>query len=116
MTPTLALILGSAAVAALVSSLINAIGNWLAKRAELERQDMELAFRLTQLRHDQMIKLREWRIQSGQSAAFAVWDPFMTAIVYRRAMEEFRKTGHWEKGEGELNKLPDELGGKRGTE
>ncbi len=104
MTSPLALILGSAAVAALISSLINAIGNWLAKRAELERQDMEIAFKMAQLRHDQLVKVREWTANELQPAAISFWDPFMTVIHYRRAMKEFRKSGTWERGEAELTR------------
>src|SRR6266702_3610967 len=80
MTTTLGLILGSAAVAALVSSLVNAIGNWLTKRADLERQDMELAFKMAELRHDQVVKVQEWHHRSGQPSRTQFWDPFVSVI------------------------------------
>src|SRR5713101_8436371 len=116
MTSTLGLILGSAAIAAIVSSLINAIANWLAKRAELERQDMEIAFKMAQLKHDQLAKVGDWRLHEGAPIAADFWDPFMTVIIYRRAMTEFRKTGHWDKGEAELEKYRREQSARRRTE
>jgi hypothetical protein len=47
----LGLILGSAGVGALVSSVVNGIVNWKTKQQELERQDMQMALKMAELRH-----------------------------------------------------------------
>ena len=53
MSETVALILGSAAVGALISSLVNGLFNWWTKKAELERRDMEMALKMAELKHQQ---------------------------------------------------------------
>ncbi|OGK99268.1 MAG: hypothetical protein A3I14_17045 [Candidatus Rokubacteria bacterium RIFCSPLOWO2_02_FULL_73_56] len=99
MTGTLVLILGSAAVGALISSLVNGLFNWRAKKAELERRDMEMALKMAELRHQQLMAVQEWNLKTGQPQPVSFFDPLVTVIDYRDGMEEYRRTGHWKKGE-----------------
>jgi len=93
MIETVGLILGSAAVGALISSGINAWTNVRTKRQELEREDMAMAFKMAELKHHQMVITQEWNIKHGQPAKnVSFWDPLMSVIHYRRGVEEFRRT------------------------
>lgn len=76
MSETLALIFGSAAVGALISSIVNGVFNRRMKDQELERQDMEMALKMAELKHRQMIAV--------QPADVSFWDPLVTMIEYRR--------------------------------
>jgi hypothetical protein len=94
------LILGSAGIGAFVSSLVNAVANYFTKQHEFRRQDEQFALRLTELKHQQLMAVQEWAIKAeGQSRPLDFWDPLVTAINYVRGLDEFRKTGTWQKGE-----------------
>jgi hypothetical protein len=89
------LVLGSAAVAATVSGVINAVANWLIKKSDLERQDMEMALKMAELKHRQMVTVQEWNREDRRPANVDFWDPLATIVDYRRGMKEFRETGRW---------------------
>lgn len=95
--------LGSAGIGALVSSLINGLFNYLAKIRELERRDLELCLELARMKHQQLVVVQDW---AGKGAPLPVklWDPLVSVIEYRRGLDEFRKTGGWEKGEASHEK------------
>ena len=72
----LGLVLGSAAVGALVSSLINGLFALMTKRLELQRQDESFAARLTEIKHQQLIAAQEWAIKTeGRPRQLDLWDP-----------------------------------------
>src|SRR3972149_87016 len=97
MTETVGLILGSAAVGALISSGINALTNYVTKREELEREDMQMALKMAELKHQQMVTTQQWNIQYGKAVTVEFWDPLVSVISYREGMKEFRETGEWGK-------------------
>lgn len=99
MSATLALILGSAAVGALISSVVNGFFSRWSKREELERRDMEMALKMAELKHQQVIMIYEWNVKSERDPDVALFDPLMSVISYCDGMKEYRKTGRWEKGE-----------------
>ena len=99
MSQTLALILGSAAVGALISSLVNGLFNWCSKKAELERRDVEMALKMAELKHQQVVTVYNWHAAQGGDPAVTFIDPLMSVIEYRKGMEEYRKTGAWKKGQ-----------------
>jgi hypothetical protein len=95
----LALVLGSAAVGALASSIVTGTFNRKDKRAELERRDMEMALKMAELKHQQVVTTYNWHAAQGRDPGVTFIDPFMSVIDYHKGMEEFRKTGRWAKGE-----------------
>ena len=99
MSQTLALFLGSAAVGALISSLVNSLFNWWAKKAELERRDMEMALKMAELKHQQLVITHDWHAKQGRDVGVDFFDPFNSVIDYCDGMKEYRKTGKWRKGE-----------------
>jgi hypothetical protein len=100
---TLALILGSAAVGAavgaLISSLVNGLFNWWAKKAELERRDMEMALKMAELKHQQLVATHDWHGKQGSDVEVVFFDPLVSVIDYCEGVKEYRKTGRWAKGE-----------------
>ncbi len=46
-------VLASAAVGAVIASLVNGIFNWRLKRQELERQDLTMALKMSELKNQQ---------------------------------------------------------------
>jgi hypothetical protein len=99
MGETLGLILGSAGVGALVSSLINGFFSWRSKKAELERRDMEMALKMAELKHQQLVAVHDWYTKQGRDVPVDLYDPLVTVIDYCDGMKEYRKTGRWKKGE-----------------
>src|SRR5262249_54151851 len=96
-------ILGSAAAGALISSVVTGIFNARMNREELERQHMEMALKLADLKHQQMVRVAEWEAKErGVSRPVVFSDPMMSVIGYREAMKEYRKTGMWKKGQAGL--------------
>jgi hypothetical protein len=96
----LALILGSAGFGALISSVVSGVAAYLMKKPDLQRQDEHFALKLTQMKHEQLMAAQEWSIKTeGQPRPIDLWDPLVSAIDYLRGIQEFRKTGTWEKGE-----------------
>jgi hypothetical protein len=75
MTDALALVLGSAAVGALISGIVNGIFNWKMKGKELERQDMEIALKLTELKHEQLLAAHDMYKKQGQDVGVDFFDP-----------------------------------------
>jgi hypothetical protein len=99
MSETLVLILGSAAVGALISSIVNGVFNWWAKKAELERLDMEMALKMAELKHQQLVITHEWYAKQGKDRGVDFFDPLVSVIDYCDGMKKYRKTGRWPKGE-----------------
>jgi hypothetical protein len=99
MNPTIALLLGSAAVGALISSIINGLFAYWSKKAELERMDMQMAMKMTELRHQQIVAVEGWQRERGIKGPVEIYDPLVTAIEYRRGMKEYQTTGIWKRGE-----------------
>src|SRR6266545_1753178 len=97
MNETVGLIHGSAAVGALISSGINAWANFLSKKQGLEREDMQMALKMAELKHQQMVAAQEWNIEAGHPALVEFLDPLVSVIKYRDGMKEFQKTGQWKK-------------------
>ena len=95
----LGLVLGSAAVGALVSSIVNGLFNRSLKKQELERQDMQMALKMAELKHQQLVLAHDWTVKQGGDAAVDFFDPLFSVIDYRKGMDEFRKTGKWAKGD-----------------
>ncbi len=100
----LGLVLGSAAVGALVSSVVNGIVNWKTKQQELERQDMQMALKMAELRHQQLVTVHDWHANRGEAVGIEFYDPLVTVMDYCNGMKEYRKTGRWAKGEAGLRK------------
>lgn len=99
MNETVGLILGSATVGALISSGINAWANYRIKDREHQRKDIEMALKMADLKHQQLVITQEWNIRTNQTTSVSFWDPLVTVIHYQRGLEEFRRTGRWERGE-----------------
>lgn len=100
MTDILAIVLSSAAIGAVVSSRVNGIFNVVIKNRELKLQDLTFATRLAELKHQQLMAVQEWAAkEEGKTRPIDLWDPFQTVIDYIRGLEEFRKTGQWERAE-----------------
>ena len=99
MNQTLVLILGSAAVGALLSSVVSGIFSYFTERRQLARRDLEMALKLAELKHQQMITVQEWTQKSGRDADVRFFDPLVTVIDYDRGIKEYRNTGRWDKGE-----------------
>jgi hypothetical protein len=99
MGETMALILGSAAVGALISSVVSGIFARRAQRDELARRDLEMALKMAELKHQQMVITQEWNQKGGRDADVSFFDPLVTVIDYDRGIKEYRKTGRWDKGE-----------------
>lgn len=95
----LGLVLGSAAVGALVSSIVNGIFNSRSKLQELERRDMEMALKMAELKHQQMVTVYQWHATKGGDPAVTFIDPLMSVIEYHKGIKEYGKTGGWKKGE-----------------
>ncbi len=95
----LGLVLGSAAVGALISSIVNGIFNWKMKRRELERQDMAMALKMAELKHQQLVTTHDWYVKQGREVGVDFFDPLVSVIDYCDGMKEYRKTGRWKKGE-----------------
>jgi hypothetical protein len=91
--------LGSAAIGSVLTSIANGIFSARAQRAELARRDLEMALKLAELKHQQMIAVQEWNQKSGRDADVSFFDPLVTVIGYDRGIKEYRKTGRWDKGE-----------------
>jgi len=93
------IVLGSAVLGAAVSSIITSLfGHW-AKRQELHRQDLDLALKLTELKHRQVIQLGDWAGKDGRPFHATFFDPLVTVFRYRSGIEEFRRTGRWSEAE-----------------
>jgi hypothetical protein len=95
----LGLVLGSAGVGALISSVVNGIFNWKTKQQELERQDMQMALKMAELRHQQLVAVHDWHSNRGEEVGIEFYDPLATVMGYCDGMKEYRKTGRWAKGE-----------------
>lgn len=94
------IILGSAVLGSLVSSIVNGIANARFKIWELERRDIEIATRFTEIKHQQMLAAQEWaRHAEGQARPAELWDPLQTVIGYLDGLKEYRKTGAWAKAD-----------------
>jgi hypothetical protein len=93
------LVLASAGAGALISSTINGVVAFLLKKRELQRQDEHLAIKLTEMKHEQLMAIQELAKIEGRTVPMDFWDPLVSAIGYLRALDEFRRTGRWEKGE-----------------
>lgn len=72
-----------------------------------------MALRLTELRHQQAVALEEWNRTRGRTPGIAVWDPLMSMIIYRDGMNEYRRTGHWTKGEEQVRAQRERARGDR---
>ena len=99
MNETVALILGSAAVGALISSLVNGLVNWRTKKAELERRDMEMALKMAELKHQQLVATHDWHVKQDHDVPVGFFDPLVSVIGYCEGVKEYRRTGRWVKGE-----------------
>lgn len=99
MSQMLALILGSAAVGALISSIVNGLFNWWAKQAELERRDIEMALKMAELKHQQLVATHDWSAKQGREVGVDFFDPLVSVIDYCDGMKEYRQTGRWARGE-----------------
>ncbi|HVS88591.1 MAG TPA: hypothetical protein VHF01_10280 [Candidatus Acidoferrum sp.] len=93
------LVLGSAAVGALVSSLVNAVVMIRIKKMETELHYLELALKVAEMKHQQVLAAKDWAIKEGTPRDVSFFDPLYSLIEYVRGIEEFRKTGKWAKGE-----------------
>ena len=70
------------------------------KKRELQRQDDQLALRLTEMKHQQLVAAQEWAKQAeGVGRPVELWDPLVTTIAYLKGLKEFRDTGTWKKGD-----------------
>jgi hypothetical protein len=96
--PIWIIVVSSAAVGALVSSIVTAIVTALTKKWEMERQDMQMALRLAELKHEQLVKVGDWHQKDGTLAKIRFIDPLVSAIAYLNGIAEYRKTGKWSKG------------------
>lgn len=95
-----AIVLGSAAVGAVLSSLVNGLFNFATKKRELALQDILTAARLAELKHQQIVVRQQWAISSkGQPDSVDLWDPLQTVIGYLDGLREYRDTGRWEKAD-----------------
>ncbi|SRR5581483_3259534 len=94
----LGLILGSAGVGALVSSLVNGLFNWWATKAELERRDTEMALKMAELKHQQLLATHDWHAKQDRDVSVSFFDPVVSVIGYCDGMKEYRRTGRWAKG------------------
>jgi hypothetical protein len=99
MSDITAVVLGSVAIGALISSLVTGLFFWWSKRAELARQDLQVAVKMTELRHQQMLFMAEFEEKRGRSRKIDVWDPLVMTVEYHRGVKEVLKTGGWQKGE-----------------
>jgi hypothetical protein len=97
-SPTVALILGSAAVGALLSSLVNGVFTYLVQRGDLARRDLEMALKLAELKHQQLTATQEWHHRQGRDASVNLFDPLVSVIDYDRGIKEYRRTGRWLRG------------------
>ncbi len=92
-------VLASAAVGAVIASLVNGIFNWRLKRQELERQDLTMALKMSELKNQQMVTLFQADIAGGGTPGITMPDPLVNTIEYHKGIKEYRKTGRWTKGE-----------------
>lgn len=96
----LLLFLGSAGVGALVSAVVNGAFNYFIKKREMDARDMELALKMAELKHEQLVTAQEWAVKAeGKPRPAGLWDPLMSVIDYLEGAKEYRKTGKWKKGE-----------------
>jgi hypothetical protein len=66
----------------------------------MQRQDEQLAVRLTEIKPQQLLAAQDWYIKSeGKAHDFELWDPLTSVVGYLRGLKEYRSTGRWEKGE-----------------
>jgi len=95
---TLTLVLSSAVIGALVSSVVNGVVNLIIKKREWRLQEITLAARLAEMKHQQVVAVQEWAMKTeGRARNAELWDPLQTVIEYLQGMDEFRKACRWEK-------------------
>lgn len=106
MGETLGLILGSVAVGALVSSVVNGFFQHRIsvarmahekhmKAVELKQDRMRTALELSRLKNEQVIEAA--RNMPGRPVE--LWDPAASVAVYLKALEEIDRTGVWVAGQ-----------------
>lgn len=96
----LTVVLTSAAIGAVVASLINGLFSLLIKKWDAQLQDLTLATRLAELKHQQIVATQDWEIKAGGRPRSAdLWDPLQTVIGYLAGLKEYRRTGTWAKAE-----------------
>jgi hypothetical protein len=81
----LGLVLGSAAVGALASSIVTGIFNRKDKLAELQRRDMEMALKMAELKHQQLVTTYNWHAAQGRDPGVTFIDPLVSVIKYHTA-------------------------------
>ena len=90
MNPSLMqIVLASAAVGAVIASFINGIFNLIAKNRELKlqehQQNLAIAAKLAEIKHQQVLAVQDWTLRSGGKARPAdLWDPRNGERVPRR--------------------------------
>jgi hypothetical protein len=96
----LSVVISSAAVGAVVSSLVNGAFNLTIKKWDARLQDLALAARLADLKHQQLVALQQWaKDTEGKHRPIELWDPLQTVIEYTKGLQEYRRKGQWEKAE-----------------
>jgi hypothetical protein len=94
------IVLSSAAIGAVIASLINGVFNLIIKNRELRLQDIGLVTKMAELKHQQLIAAQDWTIRTtGTTRPVDFWDPLQTAIGYLDGLQEYRKTGKWAKAD-----------------
>jgi len=94
------LVLSSAAIGAVVASVVNGVFNLVVKSWDIRLQNLTLATRLAELKHQQLVTVQDWAEKAeGKARPAELWDPLQTVIGYLAGLEEYRKTGKWAKAE-----------------
>jgi hypothetical protein len=78
---------------------VNGLVNWWTKKAELERRDLEMALKMAELKHQQLIAVHDWYVNQDRDVGVDFFDPLVSVIDYCNGMKEYRRTGKWKKGE-----------------
>ena len=67
---------------------MNGVFNWRIKKAEFERLDMEMALKMADLKHQQMVITHAWYAKQGQDVQVTFSDPLVSVIDYCEAQQE----------------------------
>ena len=72
----------------------------LAKERDLAQNDMAIALKCAELKHQQLVAVQDWTVRSaGTAAPVELWDPLQTVVEYLNGIKEFRRTGSWSKAQ-----------------
>jgi hypothetical protein len=92
----IALILGSAVLGAVVSSIINGIFNYRLKLKDVKEGRMKMALELTRMKREQVLEAAR---SSGAPIKVTLFDPAVTMSDYLAALDEIGRTGRWAHGD-----------------